>query len=170
MNYDLKYEYSAREEGYVVVGITHATRNLVDVKVPSSYRGTPVVGIGFGAFDCDEFIRSASLPSTIRMIAANAFAYCLNLERVALPRYLEELSVGVFLRCARVSSLILPNSLRTIRQLALFGSGVRSLAIPASTTAIFPQAIPQGAVLHGSTGSFAETFARRNGFRFRTLR
>lgn len=67
---------------------------------------------------------------------------------------------------APVADLVFPAGLTRLESEAFAGGGFRSVFIPAGVTSIAADAFPEGTVLFGAPGSYAETFAGANGFLF----
>lgn len=72
-----------------------------------------IKGIAQGAF-INTNIREIWLPSTLRFIGEEAFAYCLKLRSVHLPEGVDSLATDAFYQCHGLESLSLPSTLRTM--------------------------------------------------------
>lgn len=79
------------------------------------------------------------------------------------------ITTGSFTDCIAVGSLTLPESVTTIETNAFSGSGISTILIPASVTAIGSQAYWNPATISGYTGSQAQTYATGNGIAFQSL-
>ncbi len=104
----LRYELNPSKTGYAVTGsniagVTSTDRwELVDVEIPATYRGLPVVEIGRDAFKDCAILRSVSIPDSVTSITGSAFFNCSALERVHIPDSVVRLYGHAF---ARTSSL-----------------------------------------------------------------
>lgn len=105
---------------------------------------TGVCEMDNGSFQFGSFI-SVSLPEGITDIPDNAFSYCTALKEVKLPSTLKTIGKWGFEACA-----------------------LTSIDIPESVTSIDPQAFENSQLknINGSAGSYAETFAKENGYTF----
>ena len=73
---------------------------------------------------------------------------------------------GAFRDCTNIASLSLPNSVTTIESNAFSGSGIGTIAIPATTTSIATQSGWTPSSIYGYANSQAETYAMDNGIPF----
>ncbi len=81
-------------------------------------------------------LTSYALPSGLREIGADAFAWCAFLESVRLCDTLEIVGDGAFNMCASLSAVTLPNSVRTLGESAFASSGLRQVTLPAGLEAL----------------------------------
>ena len=81
------------------------------VQIPESMDGHPVTTISDGAFKANTVIEQMILPSTIRVIGANAFKGCVKLERISNLTGVEELGYAAFEGCASLRELKLPETI-----------------------------------------------------------
>ena len=62
-----------------------------DVVIPDTYKGLPVTGIEYGAFEGCTGVTSVTIPESVRYIGENVFASCSSLESIVVdkdnPRY-----------------------------------------------------------------------------------
>lgn len=68
----------------------------IDVIVPKTYKGIPVVSIGKGAFKNKSKIKSISLPEGLKIIENDAFSSCSILEKVIIPSTVIEIKSYAF--------------------------------------------------------------------------
>lgn len=81
--------------------------SVTDIEIPSEYKGKPVVAIASAAFSRSEFLRSVKLPDTV-----------------------EDIGIRTFYGCEKLKKAEFPGSLKSIRMLAFFGSGLQQIALP----------------------------------------
>jgi hypothetical protein len=125
--------FSAVGSGYMVSGYSGTATT---VEIPSTYNGSAVVAIGFGAFE-GSGISSISIPSSVRVIESNAFKNCTSLSSISLPSGLEELGSGAFYNCTGLSSVSIPSGLDTLNSEVFRGcSGLNSVSIPSNIESI----------------------------------
>lgn len=124
--------------------------NLSSVIVPDH-----IETIGPGAFRGCELIRSVTIPESVRRIGRDAFRDCLRLEEVVIKSHsLEQigesafsgcvslrevriaqcpfdvLEAAVFSGCKNLTSLVMPENLREIREEVFKGSGLSECMLP----------------------------------------
>ena len=108
---------------------------------------TTLTEIGNCAFDQCERINNIVIPDGIRMIKTGTFQNCLNLNNITLPKNLESIGYGAFENCIRLQEITIPPSVTNIDRGVFAGCDNFQL-------------------IKGCTGSYAETFAKNNGFKF----
>lgn len=72
---------------------------MIDVVIPTEYRGFPVTVIGWDSFRSCQILRSVTIPEGITGIDSNTFFDCNNLESVHLPKSMERFFGGCFSSC-----------------------------------------------------------------------
>ena len=92
-----EYKYTT-QNGQIT--ITKYTGNAIDVKIPSTIDGSPVVAIGEEAFSGMQ-IRSVSIPSGVKEIGWFAFSACTVLESVTVPSSVTKVGYGAFDYCPK---------------------------------------------------------------------
>lgn len=65
-------------------------------------------------FDRNKFLRSISVPGTVKQIGDRAFADCVHLKTVHLEEGLETIGSNAFTGCSSLSELTLPDSIREL--------------------------------------------------------
>ena len=106
-----RYHLNADETGYYVEYCNVAGRilddktNMVDVVIPSEYKGLPVVSISHNAFKNSEIIRSIQIPDTIAGIDAYAFLGCTTLESIHIPKNVKRVVGLSFSLCTSLKSI-----------------------------------------------------------------
>ncbi|NLT18414.1 MAG: hypothetical protein BWX72_00748 [Firmicutes bacterium ADurb.Bin080] len=112
-------------EGYFVSG--KGSCQDVDIIIPQSLDGYPVIGISDNAFKNDPFIESIFIPETIVCIEKYAFLGCGSLSQVTFgsESNLRVIGEKVFSRCEKLELISLPDGIEEI-QLEAF-SGCNSL-------------------------------------------
>lgn len=110
------------------------------------------------------------IPADVNKIADAAFGGSINLTSVAVPEGITDLPENVFSYATALKSVKLPSTLKTIGKWAFEATAFTDLTIPESVTAIDAHAFDSGAKLktiYGKAGSYAETFAKENGYAFK---
>ena len=97
------YRYTVENDE---VTITQYTGNDVEVTVPGSIKGMPVVAIGIAAFHYCDNMRSVTIPDSVVRIGGLAFSKCYALEHVTLGRGIREIDFSPFSYCIIYQNLI----------------------------------------------------------------
>lgn len=80
-NYVLDYTLNDDSTGYIVTGIGNALTQL-NIEIPSTYEGLPVVSVGENAFSNCNYVKSISIPDSITSIGVSVFSNSENLETI----------------------------------------------------------------------------------------
>ena len=130
-------------DGKVVVGksdesnenydiLVFAARGIAKVKIPSSIKV-----IASNAFEYCRSLASVEIPpdSQLQIINESAFT-CTPINRIVIPSHVTHICRGVFHGCEKLSQIVIsPNSeLKMIDQHAFLETQITSLSIPASLT------------------------------------
>ena len=117
---DVWFDYELNEDrtGYEITGSNIAGEEpgviwqMVDVVIPSEYRGKPVTKIGYEAFKNSRILASVTIPDTVEAIVADAFANCTALTEVHIPRSVQQFGGWVFAGCTSLSKITVDSSNR----------------------------------------------------------
>lgn len=107
----LDFELNEERTGYEVTGSNIAGEKpgviwqMVDVVIPSEYRGKPVVKIGIEAFKDSQILASVTIPDTVEFISGSAFSHCTALTSLHLPKNVKHLGGWSFDGCTSLSEL-----------------------------------------------------------------
>ena len=125
----LKYKLSKNKKSYFVTGTKMGCGKVI--KVPASYKGKPVVGIGKRAF-YDKRITSVELPNSVKYISDKAFGHCKKLNHIVMSQSLVAIGKKAFSGCKSLESIYLPLSAVIIRKKAF--EGCKKLTIKCERT------------------------------------
>ena len=133
--------YTLGEDGahYVVSGVSGNKRSLSSCEIMSYYPKEdgellPVTEIGDGAFKGCTSLFTLTLPQSIEIIGANAFAYC-PLGNFALPQGVTTIGRGAFANCSALEKIVIPQSVTSIQPLAFaFCLNLESVVIEGEIT------------------------------------
>ena len=106
-------------------------------------------------------LTGVSFPDSVTVIGEGAFSFCADLRKVSLPKKLTEIGNGAFNSCRKLGNITVPAS-------------VKKITILNSKTVIEKEAIGYNFnsgknktfVIAGKKSSTAQTYAKKNGFRF----
>ena len=94
--------YSAN--GFLAIGQTTTTYSVtgcefrrVNVKIRSTYNGSPVTTIGYSAFANRDKLKKVEIPDSVTAIYTQAFASCDSLTKIVIPDSVTSISEGAFL-------------------------------------------------------------------------
>ena len=73
--------------------------DMIDVVIPTEYRGQPVTVIGWDSFRGCQILRNVTIPEGITGIHSFTFFDCNNLESVRLPKSMKNFWGGCFASC-----------------------------------------------------------------------
>ncbi len=119
----LEYTQTEDERGYFISKIVMLEHEedpdyRLEVRIPESYEGKPVVGIGDGAFLGKTKISNVIIPESVTYIGASAFSGCTGLTEFTVPETITSLGDGAFSGCTGLESVTLSGSITEV------GSGV----------------------------------------------
>ena len=148
--------------------------------IPDKVGGVPVTEIEDDALS-NRNITSVSLPDSVKKLGFQAFAYCENLASVKMPASLEEIGAYCFYFCDSLVSVELPASIARI------GDSALSCCYKLETVTILnpdceiydyfgtianldaPSEYYYNGVIRGYTGSTAQAYAEKYGYKFESL-
>ena len=156
--------------------------SLTSITIPDS-----VTSIERGVFcDCSS-LTSITIPNSVTSIGTGAFQYCSSLTSITIPDSVTSIGVMAFMHCSSLTSITIPDGVISIGRYAFVDcSSLNSIIIPNSVTSIEDYAVGYGDelaenqishyavkkddfVIYGTKGSAAETYAKENGFTFKTI-
>lgn len=111
-----------------------------------------------------ELVKDIVIPEGVKSIN-RSFDGCSTLETVSIPSTVSELEYGEFRDCSSLKSVEMAEGVKSISDSA-FGSSLESAKIPASVNYIGEDAFRSNVVIYGIAGSYAEKYAKENGYKF----
>ena len=119
--------YDSTERTYTLVHGRHDT-----------ILGNEINKIGNHAFNSNSLIESITIPGNVSEIGQNAFGSCTNLKTVNFMNntVLKVLSQELFSGCTKLTSINIPNSVTTIKNMALDRLSITKLSLPSSLTTL----------------------------------
>ena len=70
-----------------------------DILIPAEYNGYPVTRIMTSAFSGCDFVKTITVPGSVKRVESHAFSNCPTLEKAAFSEGLECLEKGIFSSC-----------------------------------------------------------------------
>ena len=148
--------------------------------------------IAESAFECSE-LTSITIPGSVKKIGESAFSECSSLATVVISEGVEEIEGSAFQFCSALTSITIPGSVKKIGEWAfcrcsslatvVIGEGVEEIAQFAfqDCSALASITIPKSVKKIGSfafgyrtnstllvpAGSYAETYAKRSGIKYK---
>lgn len=111
------------------------------------------------------------IPADVSKIAEAAFGNCHKLTAVLIPEGVTNIPENAFSYCTSLAEVKLPSTLKTIGKWGFEATAMTSIDIPESVTAIDAHAFESSSLknINGVAGSYAETFAKENGYSFNSI-
>jgi hypothetical protein len=117
-------------------------------KTGSSYTVLPTVtNIYEGAFLYNEIIETITLPSGIKTIGRETFSYCDQIKSITIPDGVTSIGEKAFFHCIRLTDIYIPATVKSINADAF-------------------DECESPITIHGTAGSYAQTWANANGYSF----
>ncbi len=108
------YYYSALYGGFVCDRFASPDNRDTEAVIPAEYEGIPVLAVGQGAFQNNNYLQKVTVSEGVRYLSGHAFCFCENLTEVTLPDSLIELDYGVFYGCTSLETVNGGRNLDTI--------------------------------------------------------
>lgn len=110
------FEFTRIEDAFELKRYLQPDNSAVtEIEIPPSFRFVRVGSIAPRAFEDAVYLRSVTVPETVRRIGRGAFESCTSLENIALPAGLKITDGGLFSRCHSLRRVELPESIDIIR-------------------------------------------------------
>ena len=93
-----------------------------ELVIPSDFDGVPVTSIGWDSFKENNYLKSVTIPDTVKTIDGYAFSGCSSLESVNIPNSVTTIGYFSFFSCSSLSSLTIPDSVSVIGSQAFDGT------------------------------------------------
>ena len=136
---------------------------LAEVSLPN------ITEITDGAFSACPKLTRVSLPDGLKNIGDNAFNACPELTQISFPAGLRQIGRYAFYGCSKLTFVKIPDSATQIGACAFLNCAeLKFVLIPASVVNIGNSAFDgcDNLTIYGVKGSYAETYADKNGIPF----
>lgn len=134
--------------------------------------GEGITSVGNYAFCHEKYLKSISLPSTLTSMGGGIFAGCFELKYCNVPDRVSSMSWDVFYDCRGCTSVHMPAGISSISSYVFYNcTSLRAVYIGPRVTYISSSAFNECSdklTIYGEAGSYAQTFARNNGYAFST--
>ena len=114
--------YEKVDDGYAVRYYMFGIKNYTSVEIPETHNNENVVSLRGNTFSNMPFLKSVTLPNTIKEIRGQAFKNCTSLEEVKLPPRLEYLGGGAFYNATSLKKIELPDTLTYLGGESFYGA------------------------------------------------
>ncbi|MBP3656488.1 MAG: leucine-rich repeat domain-containing protein [Clostridia bacterium] len=163
---DAEIVIPAELNGYAVSAIGKRAffkcKPIISVVIPGS-----VTSIGEYAFYGCSSLTSVAIPEGVTSIGNEAFYGCSFLTSVVIPESVTFIGDSAFCNCKSLEAVVIPGSVTSIGNDAFCGcSSLTSVSIPDSVASIGEYAFPKRTMLTVPAGSYAEQWAKENGYPF----
>jgi hypothetical protein len=134
------------------------------------FKGNSVTKIENSAFHMCTKLSKVSLPDSVKEIGEMAFAGCSSLKQLKFPANLKTILGAAFFQTG-FETINFPEGLETIGNAFSMCENLKTVTIPASVKEIDADIFGEGAIkkdvkIVAPAGSYAEQFAKDNGFEF----
>ncbi len=134
------------------------------------FKGNSVTKIENNAFHMCIKLSTVGLPDSVTEIGEMAFAGCSNLNQLKFPSNLKTISGAAFFQTG-FETISFPEGLETIGNAFSMCENLKTVTIPASVKEIDADIFGEGAIKNKvkiitPAGTYAEQFAKDNGFEF----
>lgn len=171
----ITYSKGMTKESYAIPeGVTRIENDAFDyctklheITIPDS-----VTYIGDYAFYYCYNLTEIVLPDSVKSIGMSAFEYCFGIKTLTMSDSLTDIGASAFKNCHGLSKVTVPESVSSIGNNAFYSCvGLTSVTIENPYCEIFDSenVIPDTAVIHGYSGSTAESYANTYGRTFSAL-
>lgn len=145
--------------------------NLISMTLPDSVRY-----IGEKAFYGCENLKSINLPDSIENIGEMAFADCQALEEIHIPTSLKSIQQGTFASCRSLTRAVLPENITNVGYGSFANCGSLKYFTVEYSYCMLDEPLesqndtePFNGTILGYTGSTAQSYAERKGYKFFSL-
>jgi len=114
--------YEKVDGGYAVRYYLFGINNYKTATIPQTHKNEKVVSLRGNTFSNMPFLKSVSLPNTIKEIRGQAFKNCISLVDINIPSNLEYLGGGSFYNAASIKRIELPDTLTYLGGESFYGA------------------------------------------------
>lgn len=162
-----KFMY-ANADGYIRITGLDSQCNTLSYDIPVEIDNMPVREISCMAFQGNQIMKNINFSKNIEYVSEQAFKDCSMLEGFQLGKSVSEIKYEAFANCLRLSCAVMGNQVKKIASRAFVNCiNLLSVKISASMESIADDAFEgcNQTVFYCPTGSYAEKYANRHGFK-----
>lgn len=154
-------------DGVTIIGeyAFYSCNKLKNVRFPDS-----VTNIGEYAFANCNSLTSITIPEGVTWIRPGTFKDCSSLTSITIPKKVKFISCFAFKGCGSLTSIEMPENIKRIQGCVFQNcSSLTSITIPQNVTMIDDDAFSDCdslTTIKGYKGSYAEAYAKKNGYGF----
>ena len=97
-----------------VATITGYNNSVSKVDIPSRIKDCPVISIESGAFRDGDYLKTITIPASVKSIGASAFAGCSSLESITIPDSVTSLGKRAFFSCSNLVNVTISDNVTSI--------------------------------------------------------
>ena len=128
--------YTLEDGAYIVSGVGNCADTAI--RIPQTYAGKSVTGIGAYAFARCGTITSVELPRSISSIGVYAFASCEAMTNITMPSSISSLGESAFAHCSSLVDMRVPEGIATIGKNTFADcASLESVTLPAALTRVY---------------------------------
>lgn len=155
-------------DGYIRITGLDSQCNTLSYSIPAEIDNMPVREISCMAFQGNQIMKKISFSKNIEYVSEQAFKDCGMLEGFQLGKSISEIKYEAFANCLRLSCAVMGNQVKRIASRAFVNcKNLLSVKISAEMDSIADDAFEgcNQIVFYCPTGSYAERYANRHGFK-----
>lgn len=126
--------------------------------IPKGLSRVPTIAFS-GTYVENKELESIVIPDTVKTISEGAFWNCTSLTSVVIPQSVTSIRGSAFVACRSLKTIVIPASVTSIAANAFDGAGTGEDEEDGEDTI----------TIKGYAGSYAETYAKKNGFPFEEI-
>lgn len=159
--------YDEKRNGFYIANKTVIVE-VIDKSITEAIIPNGITSICARAFEGCENLTSIAIPEGVTRIGDGAFSECRNLTSITIPEGVTRIGNGTFFDCGSLTNITIPEGITSIGIEAFKYCGLTSITIPESVTYIDDWAFYYSSLtsIKGKAGSYAETWAKENGYTF----
>lgn len=119
------------------------------------------------AFKMYYSLKEITLPAKLTFISSYAFYDCTSLEKVIFKGSVETIPSGIFINCSSLKTVVISEGTTSIADQAFYGcTSLTDVYFPSTVTSISSSSFQKANVsvtVHGTMGSYVETYCTENG-------
>ena len=154
--------------------VSHIGSNaFYNTRLASNWKSSEFVVLGDGVlYQYNGSDQEVTLPNRVKVIGEGVFAYQNHLQKIQFNEALTEIGDGAFLYCESLTSIELPDSVTRVGNAAFSGcTSLKRFTCGTGLALIDEYAFFDCTIelFRGETDSYAQSFAKENGYTFEII-